>query len=258
MYCNYHTHTYRCNHAAPNEREYIECAINAGIKVLGFSDHTPYFFTGDYYSSFRMRPELTQDYFNTLLKLKEEYKEKIDIKIGFETEYYPAFFSKLLDFYKGFPVDYIILGQHFIDNEIGAHYSGRPTDNKDILDRYVSQVIEGIDTGLYTYIAHPDILKYTGDDSFYESQYLRLCRKSADVGIPLELNFLGLSSERHYPDERFWRLAGECNSPVVFGVDAHEPGALNDAKTLQKAQNLCEKYNLNLKTKIDLSPIKSF
>ena len=41
------------------------------MKVLGFSDHTPYFFPGSYYSSFRMRPELTQDYFDTLLKLKE-------------------------------------------------------------------------------------------------------------------------------------------------------------------------------------------
>lgn len=258
MYCNYHTHTHRCNHAAPDERQYIECAIAAGLKVLGFSDHTPYFFPGSYYSSFRMRPELTQDYFDTLLKLKEEYKDKIDIKIGFETEYYPAYFDKLLDFYKGFPVDYIILGQHFIENEIGAHYSGRPTDNKSILEKYVNELIEAIDTGYFTYIAHPDLLKCTADDSFAQTQYLRLCQKAVASDMPLELNFLGLSSGRHYPSDLFLQIAGETKVPIIFGVDAHKPQALNDPETLRRATTLCEQYNLNLIHDVDLIPVKSF
>ena len=38
---NYHTHTYRCQHAGGTEREYIEKAIEVGIKKLGFSDHVP-------------------------------------------------------------------------------------------------------------------------------------------------------------------------------------------------------------------------
>ena len=54
---NYHTHTPRCRHAGGSEREYIENAIAAGMTTLGFSDHTPYFFEGKYYSSFRMFPE---------------------------------------------------------------------------------------------------------------------------------------------------------------------------------------------------------
>ena len=38
---NYHTHTYRCQHAYGSEREYIEAAIRMGIAELGFSDHVP-------------------------------------------------------------------------------------------------------------------------------------------------------------------------------------------------------------------------
>ncbi len=38
---NYHTHTKRCRHAVGEDREYVEAAIEAGLKVLGFSDHTP-------------------------------------------------------------------------------------------------------------------------------------------------------------------------------------------------------------------------
>ena len=38
---NYHTHTKRCRHANGSDRDYIEAAISAGIKTLGFSDHVP-------------------------------------------------------------------------------------------------------------------------------------------------------------------------------------------------------------------------
>ena len=37
MTANYHTHTWRCNHASGTEREYIEKAIESGIRILGFS-----------------------------------------------------------------------------------------------------------------------------------------------------------------------------------------------------------------------------
>ena len=54
MRYNLHTHTYRCNHASGTDREYVEAAIKAGMKTLGFADHCPQFFPNDYYSTFRM------------------------------------------------------------------------------------------------------------------------------------------------------------------------------------------------------------
>ena len=39
---NYHTHTYRCGHARGKDEDYALAAIEAGYKVLGFSDHGPY------------------------------------------------------------------------------------------------------------------------------------------------------------------------------------------------------------------------
>ena len=93
---NYHTHTVRCRHAQDTEREYIEAAIAAGIKTLGFADHAPQIFPGDYYSHFRMRPEELEDYCRTIRTLKEEYKDRIDIKIGLEAEYYPDLFEDLI------------------------------------------------------------------------------------------------------------------------------------------------------------------
>ncbi len=50
MIANYHTHTWRCHHAKGTEREYVERAIEGGLKILGFSDHTPYPLPAGYYS----------------------------------------------------------------------------------------------------------------------------------------------------------------------------------------------------------------
>ncbi|MBQ9116919.1 MAG: hypothetical protein IJY04_07835, partial [Clostridia bacterium] len=64
---NYHTHTFRCGHASGTEREYIEKAIAEGLTVLGFSDHSPYWFPDGYYSTHRMAPNEVEDYVNSVL-----------------------------------------------------------------------------------------------------------------------------------------------------------------------------------------------
>ena len=169
MTANYHTHTPRCRHASGSENEYIEKALSRGLEILGFSDHTPYLFPGDYYSTFRMFPEQTEDYFTTIERMKKEYAGKITIYSGLEAEYYPKHFSALIDLIKPYHPDYLILGQHFTRNEYDGHYSGTPTEDESILQAYVDQLIEGISTGLYSYIAHPDLINYVGDEGYTRS-----------------------------------------------------------------------------------------
>ena len=74
IFANYHTHTWRCNHAQGTEREYIETAIRAGMRILGFADHTPYPFPEGHVSGFRMRLNQLDDYCKTLTDLKREYQ----------------------------------------------------------------------------------------------------------------------------------------------------------------------------------------
>ncbi len=56
---NYHTHTPRCGHAWGTEREYVHRALELGMKVLGFSDHTPqdFYDVGPRDRPMRMKPE---------------------------------------------------------------------------------------------------------------------------------------------------------------------------------------------------------
>lgn len=257
MYANYHTHTWRCGHAVGTEKEYVEQAIEAGLKVLGFSDHTPYPFPDGYVSNIRMLPEQLEDYVNTVLSLRKEYRNDIQILLGLETEYYPALFDRLLELVSDYPIEYFILAQHCLGNEVNDFYSGAKTKNPDYLIRYCSQIIEAFDRKCFTYLAHPDLIHFTGDPVLYEEQIRRLCKAARAHDIPLEINFLGLHEKRHYPNEAFWKIAGEEGNDVVFGIDAHKPSALQYSSTLQEAMALVEKYDLHLLKEVTLKPVNS-
>ena len=248
MYANYHTHTYRCHHAVGTEREYIETAIANGIRILGFSDHSPYVFDCDQYSGFRVTHEDTPGYFETLLRLREEYKNDIQILIGFEAEYYPNLFRRTLAFLREYPLDYLIMGQHFTKNEYddGAWWCPNATDDPEILKCFVDQTCEGLKTGCFSYMAHPDVLNFTGDDEVYVREMRRLCLCAKECDIPLEINFLGLRERRHYPSKRFFRIAGEVGNTVIYGCDAHSPDAVWKPETEREADALREEFGLKL------------
>ena len=249
MKANLHTHTYRCGHAHGEDREYIENAIKNGIEVLGFSDHAPFAFPPDGYESpHRVPMALAKDYIDSLTALREEYKGRIEIKIGFEMEYYPAYFDRMLKTVKEVGAEYIIMGEHYLRNElpekINAMSSRHKNTPKDVKD-YADAVCEGIATGVFTYVAHPDMVLYDINDPIYSSEMRRICEASKQYNTPLEINLQGVRLNRQYPNEVFWRLAGEVGCDVVIGSDAHTPGEVYDRESLKRAMELIEKYKLN-------------
>lgn len=246
MIANYHTHTWRCNHADGTERQYVENAVSMGLEILGFSDHAPYIFPGTYYSRFRMKLDQLQDYVDTVLALREEYRGVIEIPLGLELEYYPNLLPQLLPVLRDHPMDYLIMGQHFIGDEYNEYYSGWPTDDRRILERYVDQVIEGMHTGLFTYVAHPDLIHFTGDRKVYAEQTRRLCREAKQCGIPLEVNLLGLFEKKHYPNSAFWEQAATENCDVILGRDAHCPAHILDSKTEKRGLEIVNRFGLHL------------
>lgn len=246
MIANYHTHTWRCHHAIGSERAYVEQAIAAGIRILGFADHTPYLFPNGYVSNFRMLPHEAEGYFSVLTDLKQEYAGEIEIHIGLEAEYYPAYFDRLLRFLEDYPCEYLLMGQHFIHNEVDGPYSGSSTWDEAVLVQYVSQVLEGLATGKFTYLAHPDLLNWRGDLQTYRREMTRLCRGVKALDIPLEINLLGLYECRQYPRAAFWEIAGETGNRVILGIDAHEPDSFGRVDTEEESRVLAQRYGIAL------------
>ena len=243
---NLHTHTTRCRHAEGSDEEYIRCAIEAGIKHLGFSDHAPYIFPDGYENKYRVQMCDGQSYIDDLRALRQKYKDLIEISIGFEMEYYPDYFDKMLKIARNLGAEYLILGQHFILNEhpdgIGA---GGPTDSREHLKIYVDEVISAIKTGAFSYVAHPDVMCFTGDDKVYEREITRLAEASRELNIPLEINLAGVRYKKFYPADKFWSIVGKIGSPVTVGYDAHKATDLLNTEQLRIADDIIIRHRLN-------------
>ena len=255
MIANYHTHTYRCRHANGTEEEYVQAAIEMGLDIFGFSDHSPYWFGCDYYSTYRMFPEQLPDYVDTVLQLQKKYAGQIEIPLGLEAEYYPAYFPEMLEKVRDAGIEYLLLGQHFGGNEIGEHYCGRATADTAVLKQYCYQVADAMETGLFSYLAHPDLIYYTGSRKTYQENMRLICRAAKECHLPLEVNLLGFYSGRHYPNPDFWELAAEEGCTVILGRDAHDPDALLDEKTENKARERICALGVQLVDKVPLRKI---
>ena len=251
-YC-YHTHTARCHHATGEDEEYVKAAIDAGIKVLGFSDHAPMLYPGGYVSYYKMTPDELYDYCASLLRLRDKYKDKIEILIGLETEYYPNLWKESIDFWHDYPIDYLILGQHFIHGE-GTDASIRPTSDIEKVRIYTDNVISAMNTGLISYVAHPDLINYTGDDqALYISEIDRIITESVRHGMPIEYNLLGMATGRTYPRHQFWQEAARLGAVAVLGCDAHSPDRVANAAEIARARAYLDGLGIKITDEVRLA-----
>lgn len=253
MFYNYHSHTALCGHASGTPREYIETAVAGGVRVMGFSDHAPFRFPDGYESGHRVKTKDAQGYMQTIRQLREEYRDRIELYVGFEMEYYPKYFDDMLAYVRSLGAEYLILALHYLQNEYpDGVYSGTETESEALLEEYVDNAIAAMHTGVFTYLAHPDLMRYVGDDEIYIRHMRRLCAEAARLNFPLEINFLGIRESRHYPRALFWQIAGEEGSPVVFGCDAHDTPSACDQASFRKAMEMVKTYRLNLIEKPEL------
>lgn len=224
---------------------------------MGFSDHIPFIFPDGYESYYRVETSKVKDYIDTINALKYEYKDKIELHVGFEMEYYPPYFEKMLQNAINWGAEYLVLGQHYIGNEHpnGAS-STRGSASEAELCEYVSAVVSAVKTRAFSCIAHPDIFKFTGNHEAYITQMRKICKASKEYDVPLEINFLGIRDRRFYPVDAFWKIAGEEQSPVIYGFDAHDVDGAYDQASLPVANEMVRKYNLNLLPCLELKNIQ--
>ncbi|MCR5206941.1 MAG: hypothetical protein K6C14_00505, partial [Eubacterium sp.] len=86
----------------------------------------------------------------------------------------------------------------------------------------------------YAYIAHPDLINFTGSKRIYIKEAEFMLSELKRLDVPVEFNFLGFTDKRNYPNDTFWRLAAEIGNRVVIGLDAHSPDVYGDKKRLGK------------------------
>ena len=256
MKYNYHTHTARCFHAVGTDEEYVISAIKSGFDEIGFSDHSPWSFKG-FVSGMRMHENELEAYCNSVKALREKYKNEISIRLGLECEYFPKYMPWLREMIEKHEIDYIILGHHFCDDEPASPYNGE-IRSADRLYRYRDDIVEAMETGLFSYVAHPDLFMrgYPEFDEHCKSISLDIINKAIETGTPLEYNLLGFShslndGKQGYPYPDFWSLVSEKKPLVTMGIDAHSPKAYEDSLLYEKGLSSLSALGLSIVPNID-------
>ena len=250
---NYHTHTKYCGHAKGDVEDYVKEAINLNMEELGISDHAPiplnHGMTKEEWEENYCYENMDINTFDNLLKEIDNLKSKYNIKLykGCESEY----LYNNDDWYKELrsKLDYMILGIHFFNGE------GRVLDTyKDItyknVDCYYECAKRAIETGLFDYLAHPDLYlfdyKSINGKNEFDDKAKEICLKLIDLcvkhDIYFEINTNGLKYSKDknnrdlwlYPNIEFFKVVKEYmdKNPnklkLIIGADAHEPKALGN------------------------------
>jgi len=248
---NFHTHTYRCKHAKGDVADYCAEAVQRGMKTLGFSDHSA--LPDDRWIESRMHYAELAEYASAIDQARLDFPE-LSILKGMECEYIPEFRSWYEDELLGeYQFDYLVGAAHVFtaDDRWVPAYGGSGTPR--MLRAFTDYTIEMMETGLFDFIAHPDLfgncyLEWDADTAACSRDMLEA---AADLGIGMEINALGLKKQAYkkkdnpfpfYPWVPFWEEATQFDTRIIVNSDAHRPEDLQsrtgDARRIAQALEL--------------------
>jgi histidinol-phosphatase (PHP family) len=249
---NFHSHTFRCKHATGDVKDYCEEALKLGMNTLGVTDHTA--LPDDRWIEARMAYTELPDYVGVIDQAKLDFPQLKVLK-GMECEYLPEYDSYYRDeLFDQYGFDYLIGAAHFFpvgDQWFGA-YTGilnRPDRLKAIAD-YTILMME---TGLFDFIAHPDVfaMNYQTWDENAIACSRDIFQAAVDLDVGLELNGLGIKKQDYkaedfafpiYPWYSFWEEASGFDVKIVINSDAHNPKDLQ--QRTRRAQEMAAELGL--------------
>jgi len=107
---NYHSHCTFCDGRSSME-DFVRFAISRGIKKYGFSSHAPLPFL----TKWTMLEDDFADYEKEFKRLKEKYKNKIELYLGLEVDFIHGCSDIRNEFFRDKKLDYTIGSIHYLD-----------------------------------------------------------------------------------------------------------------------------------------------
>jgi histidinol-phosphatase (PHP family) len=242
MHADLHNHTPLCNHATGSMDEYVQKAMAAGIEIFGFSDHAPMKFDQKY----RMSLADADRYEESVRKLAERYKGRIEILLGYEVDFLPGLLEDRILTAK---VDYLIGSVHFLPRPGGDAVIGQDLwgfDNPEFIGLYEGTDIDALyadyfaaiaqmaRSGHFQIVGHLDLIKVFG---YRPAKDVReLAAEAIDAiaasGMAVEISAAGLRKpvKEPYPSKELLKMLYERGVPITFASDAHAPEQVGFAK----------------------------
>lgn len=232
-YKNYHTHTFRCQHATGDVIDYAKEAVQNHVTVLGMSDHAA--LPDDRWSTVRMRFEELDEYEKAIHDAQQQVPQLLILK-GMECEYLPEFHAYFQDELLGErQYDYLIGAAHYTPVDGTWLSSFEELNTPQAFLAYSRYMIRMMESQLFTFIAHPDVFGICNSDW---NQEMTACTRdiaqvAKETNTILEINGSGFrkgvkrdSSGKQrvpYPWLPFWEIIAEYEITAICNSDAHDP-----------------------------------
>lgn len=237
MLCNLHTHTVFCDGDNTHE-EMVISAIKKGFSSLGFSGHAKPSF-----DSFGITD--IKSYIETVKKLKEKYRNEIEIYVGIEDEALSPICNRS-DF------DYIIGSLHYIkcddailpfdlsfegyknvfalfNNDIAKFSESYYSQFCDYILKYKPQIIGHFDLITKFDELDSDLLSSSDEYNKIAEKYLKIALKSDSF---FEVNTGAISRKYRttpYPSENLLKIIKDNHGKIIITSDAHSKDTLDFA-----------------------------
>lgn len=246
-----HTHTIGFD-GQNTEEEMLTKAKDLGWHHIGFSNHFivhpeiknapmyKYALKGSYHHIYSASFDEAIAKFLPHYQKIDELQAKTDIKIlkGMEVDFFASAewnegFAKALTVLKP---DYLIGSAHFVEHN-GVLYNSHdlkaasPLEQKQLLHRYWQNERAAAQSGLFTFMAHLDLMKKVGLGQ--SAEWLADEQQTVDVikksGVKVELNtsYFKFGNEP-YPAPRIMQMLAAADVPVLISDDAHAAAQLGN------------------------------
>lgn len=233
-----HTHHNRCGHARGSIRDYIEAALSRGLQVIGISDHSPYFGEKADHAQPRIAMAKSEfpNYVAEVLRLKEEYRGRIEVLLGVESDFFPEHAEVYKKEYEPYPFDYIIGSVHQSDGvSIFNKKRFKGLSEKEQVRQknlYYSLIQESARSGMFQILGHIDAMKgfYPAFSDIQTEAVEDTLKVIGESGMAIEINTSGKTKDvgGWYPSDSILELALRYGVDVTFGSDAHDPDRVGD------------------------------
>lgn len=226
---DYHMHTPLCGHASGDPKEYAAHAVKMGLKEIGFSDHAPFIVRP--LPGITMKMEELPIYHKMIEDVREQFKGKLDIRIGIEADFIPGYEKKTKAMLDAYPYDYILGSVHFIKDwgfdDPAERQKWNEHDINAVYRDYHELLRASARTGFYDIIAHADLVKKFGHRATVDmtSEIEKTARIFKETGVTVEINTSGRRKTvgEMYPALKDLIIYCRAGVPLTFGSDAHKP-----------------------------------
>ncbi|MEN8662567.1 MAG: histidinol-phosphatase [Lentimonas sp.] len=230
-------HTPLCGHAFGAPVEYARFARSKGFDMITFTCHIPMGWEAFGQGGIRMRLDQLDQYRELIHKTAEAMKpEGLEVLCGIEAEVYP-------DEAHMEPMDKILNGHQwdFVLGSLHAHCRSyldwlkkyKIKDDTMIADCYFRHLIDGVYSGRYDSMSHPDVIRTYGVvGDFIPEDHEEIIRDFlaaiVEQDICMEVNTSGLNKGAFevHPDPLILDWANEMGVKLTMGSDSHRPDSI--------------------------------